>query len=107
MRVAGREKQLAQFAKVNNQIAEVYDEQGDTWGARYHRQLATEAQRLLDEGFDRLALLALAANFPEDPDWLHPNPKAVDFGFEIEPWQKQLMNAYLRAKELAVALTLK
>jgi hypothetical protein len=97
-----RRKQLRKFAKLSSQLDELFERGGDP-GAADYRRIADRARDLLASGFDHEQLKALAFSVPPSPDWT--NPKAIDNGLAVEPWQ--IKAAGIREELSAVALDLR
>lgn len=102
--VDDRRAQLGQVVDVCTRMGELLARHGDPGAAQY-RKLAAEAGRLLEHGFDRSELRALGEALPRGstaPDWT--NPKAIDSGLQVEPWQVEAARWRSRAAALAIDL---
>ena len=96
-----RREQLKRFARVSAELSEMYSRHGDP-GAASYLALSDEAHALLADGFQHEQLKALALRLPDAPDWM--NPKAIDNGLEVEPWQREAAERRGRLAEVALEL---
>jgi hypothetical protein len=64
--------------------------------------LAGAAAGLLEAGHDQAALTELAAGAPRPPGWT--DPRALDAGLPLEPWQAEVAPDLDRIEALAVLL---
>jgi hypothetical protein len=80
-----RREQLKEFARVSGRLSALHGPHGDRLADRY-QAMSEEARTLLADGFHE-QLKELAFQVPDSPDWM--NPKAIDYGLEVEPWQEE------------------
>jgi hypothetical protein len=97
-----RREQLLRCAGLGTELADLHARHDHPTAAAY-RAMSDEAQALLDDGFDADQLRRLARLLPGAPDWM--NPKAIDSGLPVQPWQPDA--ADLRARLADVALELR
>jgi hypothetical protein len=96
-------KQLKRFARVSAELSDMHSRNGDPAAAASYQARSDEAQTLLADGFQHEQLKELALRLPGAPDWM--NPKAIDSGLEVEPWQRDA--AELRDRLVKAALQLR
>jgi hypothetical protein len=96
-----RQEQLRRCALLGDELADAYARYGHS--AAGYRELADGARRLAEHGFAADDLRDLARLLPPAAAWM--NPKAVDAGLPVEPWQLDAADRH--AALAAVALELR
>jgi hypothetical protein len=93
-----RRRQLSDLAAVCDQLhRDILTDLRRDFGV-----MASLARDLLARGFDQVDLTELSGQFPTLPDWM--NPKALDAGLPLEPWQAGLTELIQKAWSLALDL---
>jgi len=94
-----RRSQLSALADACVSASQLLREHGEVWHADAIENRATEALRLLDDGYTRGELNAVASQFPSGPDWL--DPRQVDYNGPREPWQETVAESLILAQKTA------
>lgn len=96
-----RREQLRRCELLATELGDLHAHHGHPAGG--YRALADGARRLLEDGFARDDLEALARRLPPAAGWM--NPKAIDSGLPVEPWHREA--AALRGTLSAAVLELR
>lgn len=97
---ADRRAQLAAYSAACGEAASALDRPGWRDYADAYRAAGREALRLLEQGFTRADLAALASTTPPTPTWLHP--KAMEG--PLDDWQEAASEPVRLASRLTLEL---